>query len=376
MAFPKEAKVGAFVLAGLLVIGVSIFLIGDERRMFVSKENYTSVFDEIEGLNRGAPVRMGGVDVGVVEEVGYSEDANDRAVYVRFSIVTEEARRIREDSVATIAAKGLLGDKMVVISVGSQDKPAIPPGGRIPAKGGQDIDRLIGKLASIGDNAERVVQNLERTTTTLADSALQENIKSGVGSLASILREIDEGDGSLARVLHDPRQGEHLASSLENLDRATRSLVSTTESIERILARVEQGPGLAHELLYGESSALAARQIGGAAEEIQMTLRGIREGKGLARGLLFGDERSDALVADLGGLSRELRGAVVDLRAGKGTLGALLVDPSVYEDIKLLLGNVQRNKALRALVRYSIKQDEETTSVKVPAAGSAASEPR
>jgi phospholipid/cholesterol/gamma-HCH transport system substrate-binding protein len=46
------------------------------------------------------------------------------------------------------------------------------------------------------------------------------------------------------------------------------------------------------------------------------------------------------------------------MKAGRGTIGALLVDPSVYEDIKSLVGNVERNQVLRALVRYSIKQDE------------------
>jgi phospholipid/cholesterol/gamma-HCH transport system substrate-binding protein len=50
------------------------------------------------------------------------------------------------------------------------------------------------------------------------------------------------------------------------------------------------------------------------------------------------------------------------VRAGKGTVGALLVDPSVYEDLKMVLGNVERNRALRALVRYSIKKDEESGS--------------
>jgi hypothetical protein len=37
----------------------------------------------------------------------------------------------------------------------------------------------------------------------------------------------------------------------------------------------------------------------------------------------------------------------------------------VYEDVKLLLGNVERNKTLRALVRYSIKQDEQTPRIEV-----------
>jgi phospholipid/cholesterol/gamma-HCH transport system substrate-binding protein len=50
---------------------------------------------------------------------------------------------------------------------------------------------------------------------------------------------------------------------------------------------------------------------------------------------------------------------VAGLRQGKGTLGALLVDPTVYEDIKGVVGNMERNEVLRALVRYSIKADEE-----------------
>jgi phospholipid/cholesterol/gamma-HCH transport system substrate-binding protein len=64
-------------------------------------------------------------------------------------------------------------------------------------------------------------------------------------------------------------------------------------------------------------------------------------------------------------MSKDLRHIVADVRAGKGTIGALLVDPSVYEDVKMLLGNVERNKTLRALVRYSIKRDEKAPSVEV-----------
>ena len=59
------------------------------------------------------------------------------------------------------------------------------------------------------------------------------------------------------------------------------------------------------------------------------------------------------------------------MRAGKGTIGALMVDPSVYEDVKLLLGNVERNKALRALVRYSIEKDEKVGPVRVTDPGTA-----
>ena len=63
-------------------------------------------------------------------------------------------------------------------------------------------------------------------------------------------------------------------------------------------------------------------------------------------------------MGNVNAMSDDLRSIVHDVRQGKGTLGALLVDPSVYEDIRALVGNVERNEVLRALVRYSIKADE------------------
>ena len=59
-----------------------------------------------------------------------------------------------------------------------------------------------------------------------------------------------------------------------------------------------------------------------------------------------------------------LRDIVRGVKQGKGTVGALLVDPSIYEDLKRVLGNVERNSVLRALVRYSIRRDEQAPEVK------------
>src|SRR5688572_18958011 len=111
MQLRREVKVGAFVLVGLIVIGAVIFLIGDERQLFARKLDFNAVFEDVQGLKPGSPVRMGGVDVGSVTKVGYAEDANDPRLYVIMSVVEGEARRIRADSVATIEGKGLLGDK-------------------------------------------------------------------------------------------------------------------------------------------------------------------------------------------------------------------------------------------------------------------------
>ena len=107
------------------------------------------------------------------------------------------------------------------------------------------------------------------------------------------------------------------------------------------------------------------RRSGARLTRLRLTLKGVREGNGLAKSVIYGDEHSQEVMQNLDAMSSDLRQITADLRAGKGTLGALLVDPSVYEDIKLVLGNVGRNKALRALVRYSIQRDEKVRGVEV-----------
>lgn len=367
MAFGREFKVGIFVLAALSTMGVTVFLIGEERRAFASKDTYYSVFKDVQGLRRGSPVRMGGVDIGQVSEVSYGADPKDSEIYVRMSIVETEARRIHTDTIASIEGKGLLGDKMIVLTVGSTAKPALPGGSKVPSKESDDMAVMISKLGTVSAQAERVMSNLERTTSSLADEKLHEDLKTGVSALSRILVSIDRREGYVGRLVSDPAEGERISRTMAHLERASGELETASHTVNQILAQVQNGTGTAHEVVYGTDGKKAISQLGQAAEELGLTLKGVREGNGLAKSVLYGgDPRSDKLAADLDGVSGDLRQIMADLRAGRGTLGALLVDPSVYEDLKLLLGNVERNKALRALVRYSIKQDGATPRVSNP----------
>src|SRR5262249_35449886 len=128
----RDVKVGLFVVAGLALAGTAIFLIGDERRLFSTAETFHTKFTDVGGLKSGAPVRMGGIDIGHVDSVGYGKDPKDTQIYVVLSIVKSEAGRIRTDSTAQIATKGLLGDKMIEITKGAAGN-SIPPNGDIPS---------------------------------------------------------------------------------------------------------------------------------------------------------------------------------------------------------------------------------------------------
>ena len=365
MATSREFKVGAFTLAGLSVVGLVVFMIGEERKLFESKLEYLTKFEEVQGLRRGSPVRMGGVDIGAVTEVAYPVAPEDKQIQVKMSIVRDESRRIRQDSVATIENKGLLGDKMIVITVGSQKKAQIPAGGEVPSKTGDDMTQLMAKMGTITTQVEKVVINLEKTTGSLADEKLHENLRSSAESMSGILKSVDGGEGYVGKLVKSPEESQRLSQVMQNLENATAQLNQTTASINAILGRIQNGPGLAHEVLYGEESAKAVSQFGGAADELRLTLKGIRDGNGLARSVIYGDEGSQQMMSNLNQMSGDLKQIVADVKSGKGTLGALLVDPSVYEDLKMVLGNVERNKALRALVRYSIRRDGTQPGVEV-----------
>ncbi|HET7540254.1 MAG TPA: MlaD family protein [Polyangiaceae bacterium] len=365
MVSSKDVKVGAFVLAGLTAIGAVIFLIGDERQLFRHKAPYTAEFEDVQGLRRGSPVRMGGVDIGTVVAVDYAQAENDKNIHVRMSISTDDARRIRKDSVASIEGKGLLGDKMIVITVGALGQPQLPEGTVIPSRPAEDFSKLVGRISNISGQVEKVVTNLERATNSLSDEKLQGDLRNSLASLARILDSVDRGDGYVGKLLHDPAESARISQLMSNLQQTSGELTHATQSVNQILSRVNTGPGFVHEVVYGEDGAKTLSKLGNVADEVGSALKGVREGNGIAHSVIYGDDSSQAMMANLNQASADFRQVVADMRAGKGTLGALLVDPSVYEDLKLMLGNVERNRTLRALVRYSIKRDEKSPALEV-----------
>jgi hypothetical protein len=68
-------------------------------------------------------------------------------------------------------------------------------------------------------------------------------------------------------------------------------------------------------------------------------------------------------AADVKVITGDVKQIVGDVKKGKGTVGQLLNDPTVYEDLKLLLGNVRRNDAVKSLVRYAIEQEDKKSEV-------------
>ena len=358
----RNIKVGLFVLGGLVFSALVIFLIGDERRLFSASVPFRAEFPDVAGLKSGAPIRMGGLDIGHVGSVGYGKNPEDTTVYVALDVVKAEAGRIKTDSRIKITTKGLLGDKMVEISKGS-DATSLPPGSKIELDTTPD---LVDRMSGLGDKAAGAIDDVKKVTASLADEQLHRDLHQSVASVNQVLKQVAEGDGYPHRLLTDKNEADRISRTLDSIDRATAELSATLGEVRQVAAQVKHGPGFAHDVIYGDGLKKDVEAFSGAAQEVATTLKGVRESDSLVHDMVYGGKGNGAeALANVTAITADLRVIVSNIRAGKGTMGALLVDPSLYEDMKITLGNVQRNDVLRSLVRYSIKQDEKKPAVEV-----------
>ncbi len=350
----RQFKVGIFVVAGIILTMVSIVLIGNTRQLWEPRSEYRTAFYDVEGLKKGAPVRTGGMDIGQVTDLGHGPDQADSRIFVTLSITRKEAARVRTDTVAHVVNKGLLGDKMIELTMGSTDAAMLPLSTLIPSEEPADMFAAANKLAA---ETQRTIQKLGPLAQALGDPKFAEDLKGTAADIHALLDAMVTGNGTAHRLFYDRTAADRVDALLASLTRASDRLDATLASVDDITEHVKQGPGIAHAIVYdGEISKDAA----GALSEVHRDLAAIREGNGVAHALLYGDEGSSRVMTNLDAMSDDLRAIVSGVRQGKGTLGALLVDPTVYEDIRSAIGNVERNEVLRALVRYSIKADEKS----------------
>ena len=357
-------RVGLFVLFGLILSGIAVFTIGENRRAWDRKATYHASYEDVVGLKPGSVVRMGGLDIGTVTAVEHKNGAEDNRVYVTLSIVREEAGRVRQGMIASIDGKGLLGDKMVQLKwdnahADEVKKQGIDPNAVVPAEGWLATappGDPIGDATKVAADARLVMKDLQRAVEGIADERFKEDLHGTMSSLRLILDGVALRDGVAHKLIFDPEEARKVDGILANLQTTSANLAKVSNDARDLTAQIKTGNGLAHAVVYDDA---LAKSTTGTLTEINRSLEAVRTGNGLAHALVYGDDQTQKLMGNVNAMSDDLREIVAGIKAGKGTVGAFLVDPSVYEDVKALVGNVERNQVLRALVRYSIKQNEE-----------------
>lgn len=334
----QNVRVGVFVIIALLVLTVTVFVIGQERSMFTSKMKVHTSFADINGLVVGAPVRLAGVDVGRVTKIAFSDDLRRPEARIEIAIESEFTPRLRRDSRAFIDSKGLLGDKLINLSVGSPSEPAVKSGDYITPRQGSSFESVAKELEQTAGAVGRAAQSAQGAVDRVATPEVSENVRRITASLASILEEVDRSE------------------VMTRLEAAIGHAESASARVDRVLARVEHGPGTLHSLAYGNDAPEAIAEWKRAATGITELTNALNHGDGLVAALAH-DESGQLLLRDLASFSARLDRIAKGVEHGRGTLGGLVVDPSIYEDMKTVLGNIDRSVAFKALVRMTIKED-------------------
>lgn len=135
-----DVVVGLFVLVGLTCLGYLAIRLG-KLELFAPQGYVVSAdFASVAGLKLGDPVEIAGVRVGRVEGIGLADDK------ARLTLRFSDEVKLQDDVIASVRARGLIGDKFVLVSPGASDK-IIPPGGKIrETDSPPDIPDLIGKI--------------------------------------------------------------------------------------------------------------------------------------------------------------------------------------------------------------------------------------
>src|SRR5512139_674221 len=123
-----KLRVGLVVTGALAVLFFTILFAGNLGELFTSRATIFATFDDVKGLQRGAPVWFAGVQIGAVNSI---QVISGEKVKVATSIDKSALAYLKRDSRATILTLGLLGDKYVEMSPGSKEAEGLAPGGTV-----------------------------------------------------------------------------------------------------------------------------------------------------------------------------------------------------------------------------------------------------
>ncbi|HRS87328.1 MAG TPA: MlaD family protein [Syntrophales bacterium] len=338
----SEAKVGLFVLIGMIILAYMSFQVG--QRGFTFKKGYLVEvqFDNASGLAPDASVQIAGVEVGRVETIRLK----DGKALVTLRLPREI--KLEKDVTAAIKTHGILGDKYVEIIPGTAGKEALQPGERIERVERQaDVDRLLNQLAAIAEDVKAVTGSLSKVmggkegVDTLG--AILENtrqltrnlnmvVKSNEANLRAMLENTRELTGNLNRIV--VQNDEKVGQVIDNLKTASKEMEKTFAALSEITATVKGGEGTLGQLIKDRQM---AERLSKTMASLQEVSDKINSGRGTIGKLVNDEETVNNLNQSLSGLNRYIN-KTEQFRTYIGYRGEYLLDKSdakSYVDLRI-----------------------------------------
>ena len=193
-----------FVIIGLVAFTSTIYFVGKQKNMFGSTFRLNSNFKNVSGLEIGNNVLFSGINVGTVSEI---QLVTDTSVVVRLLIKKEVQQFIKSDAVASIGSDGLMGDKVLTISPGTNSKSIVKDNATIKSIQAIEMDEIMRSIKVSMDNASIITSEL-----------------------AEFTYKMNNGNGALSKLITDEKFANSLTKTLTNLQTGSKGLSENMEA--------------------------------------------------------------------------------------------------------------------------------------------------
>ena len=347
-------RVGLLVLASLIIVILVIFTVsGDLALPFVSRKTTVKTYmARVDGLRKGAEVRLSGKQIGSVKDINFSsqipasDQANNLEVVMEISGSLDgrpAIERIRTDSLAILKAAGVLGDNVIDITPGTTAGEPIQNYGIIKSASQKSVGDIlntaqtaVANLNEISDDIKDITRGIRAGEGTvgrfLQDDAFYANLNKTALQAEKLLDDIRSGQGTAGRIVSDPALYNQINDTVSQLRRVVDNVN------EQILAgRGTIGKLIQDEEIYNRANSLVTK-LDETSARIERTMAKIERGEGNL-GKLINDEK---LYQDTRNTIENLRAIMARLDRGEGTAGLLLKDERLYQNVNTLSAELTR----------------------------------
>lgn len=325
-----EVKVGVLILVSLGILAAFVLIMGG----LSFEKTYTIFvdFDNPGGLQSGAPVRIAGVKCGKVSEMSFMggkiDPKTNRRTLVRAKLSVEQRVKdsIHEDADFYVTTQGVLGEQFLAIEPGSPQKPTLQENTIVKGIDPPRLDLFLAKAYELLDTTMNGIRNNRELISDIATNT------------AGLLKNLN-------LVLSDNRERiNRIVANLETLSAEANTLTAhartnyvdnpkiarTIDNVDKVAAEIQKDSG---PMIKDAREAIAnlnrASKVVGGEEEQAKLKKTIDEVAQLAA-------RANATAADA-------QAIVAHVKKGNGTVGALVMDETVYDDVQEMVRDLKHN---------------------------------
>ncbi|MGE0132161.1 MAG: MlaD family protein [Blastocatellales bacterium] len=351
----SELRVGILVISALAILMLVIFAVsGDIKLPGFSKTTIVKTkMASVDGLRKGAEVRLSGKKVGSVKEINFSDqipsgpDAQNNIEIVMEIDGKLDGRpaieRIRTDSKAVLKSAGVLGDNVIDITPGTSAGKAIQNGASIDSIAQKSVGDIINAAQTAVTNLNAISADIREMTGNmkagrgtigkfLYDEAFYVNLDGAVRQAESLMQEIKTGRGTMGQLVSDPTLYKQATDTVTQL-RGIADLVGNQLSS----GKGTVGKLLKEEKIYEDTKALVSK-LNDTSTRLEGLVAKIERGEGTV-GKLVNDEK---IYADARDTIEKLNIIMARLEKGEGTAGMLLKDERLYNNANNLSAEVTK----------------------------------